>query len=916
MRLRSLLLALFIVVGSSSALAQSVYRLPQVANGENLIRTTFIFVNNGSVSAAVSLTLTRSNGQPMNLSIPGLPDTAVKAFNLPAGQTRLFTTDGQGPLAVGAARVDSSADIGVSAIFTILKSSGGVLTEAGIGASEPVTSFALAVDTTGPFNTGIAVQNTVVTRNRLTFQLFGANGQPGQTATRDLGLTEERQHLAVYVDELFPGLGDFRGRLVVSSEAPVAALTLRQGVSGSPLTTLPVIPLSSRQTSFNFAQFANGRSGNLGIKTQIVIFSLGLGGTVDLALTKSDGAAFPVALSGGSSSANQTLNLPANGALFLETSGTGDISVGAARVSSAVPIGISTIFSILDGQGRITVEAGVGDASPLTEFTLPVDLTSGLNTGVALFNPDASRTAEINITFFNEAGQPAAAVDYRIAPVSLVKLGQLARYVGGPGGLDPNLQNVKGQLAVRSNLPLAAVGLRQDTVTANLTTLPLVAGAYDATGGGPTSPDNLLPKTIEGVDLSANTTRNVQLDAGYKLSGTVALPSGYLPLGTLLAVDAAGKVYGGTLSVFGGAYSVVVPKGTFDLRICALAGSLDLPFEQAPAPQQFGLEGTFLGHNETGIRVTANTTRNITVPGVTTSNVAGILNGRNKVPAAAQNAMALGFLSRESRTQGLAQVNEQTGAFATKLAPGSYDVSLVFGESVDSDGDGTPDDFLQSSLIPKLGTATVGQGGLAGLTLTVPDLVEVSGKILQSQTNDFSESQAFAADLESYREDLPLQCLPFAGVGVSFSSAEANGDYEFLVARGRVYDFFAGVPATRIGLEDEGGVLAPLFGNLRRSFNANGTQDLPVPDFPAQVVLSGTVTGPTGLPLAGATVTASTWGGLDGAPDASFSASTETDAQGRYSLAVLKGVNYTIDVDPPAPTGGGFPLPFGNQKSR
>jgi hypothetical protein len=503
-------------------LGQAVYRLPQVANGAGAIQTTFIFVNQRNEVAEVSLHLSGADGAPLDFAIPGLGEGSPKAFQLPAGQTRFFTSDGQGDLLIGAARVESTVEIGVTAIFSILGGEGASLgTEAGVGVSTPATEFAIAVDTEFPFNTGVALFNLGGETSEATFELFDSAGNISfDPAVRPLAASG---HLAVFVagaGGLFPDAGDFKGRLLIKATAPVAAVTLRQNVAtGAPLTTLPVVPVSTLKTSFNLPHIANGFAGVIGIKTQFIFFSLGPGATVTLTATRGDGEAFPLTLSNGQSGGTFQLDLPAGGALFVETDGQGEIGNGAARISSTVPIGVTAVFRLLDADGNVTVEAGVGDSPPLYEFSIPVDTTSGFDTGVALFNNNPN-PADVAFAFFGAEGGQLQGVSRQTEPLTLDPLGHEAKFAGE---IFDGLGDVRGQMAVRSTQPLAALSLRQGATT--LTTLPVAAGAFEPDPGPAPSPANLLPGTLDDVSVTADTTLDIQLPAGFSLGGSLALSS-------------------------------------------------------------------------------------------------------------------------------------------------------------------------------------------------------------------------------------------------------------------------------------------------------------------------------------------------------------------------------------------------------
>ena len=882
-----------------SAQAQAVYRLPQIANGANLIKTTFIFINNTEQDANVTLALTNDDGQAAGIHIDGLPDGAVKAFSLPAGESRFFATNGQGDLVTGSARVVSTQDIGVAAVFSLLSDGGSsLLTEAGIGASDPVTEFAIAVDTVAPFNTGVAIFNLGAQTTTLTFSLYDDQGV--LLATTELQLAAQA-HIAKYVsgsDQLFPGRPDLHGRLVVrSSTTQVAALTLRQNtVRKSPLTTLPAISTASTQTQFLLPQVANG-AGNPGIKTQFIIFSLGPAANVSVTLRNDDGNDFPVALSNGAQGSNLNIPVPAGGAVFAETDGSGDIVTGHALIESDTPVGVTAVFRLVNSEGVVTVEAGVGDSARSTRISLPVDTTSGFNTGVALSNANDA-TAHVHFTFFKNDATVRQGSDLTIPPA-----GHFSDFASA---LVPGIGSEQGQLAITSDLPLAALGLRQEISSTNLTSLPVVSGiANDGTGGTPDN-SNLVRKRIEGVSVTADQSLDVQLPAGFKVSGTVTFPGLlYTTLGFVEAISPDGEVFAArpTVGLGSASYSIVVPAGSYFLRACTVGQVTTDPFG-----------GTFVAGGQPNVLVNSDVTVPISIPAGDFHTVSGTVTNLGELPVdTASDSVFLVLSSEESRTQAASELGA-SGAFSLKIENGSYKASLAFGQGTDLTGDGLVDEIDSATVLWDIGSVDVNGADVSNVSIGVPDLAHVSGQISQAQTGDFSDSVVTALNLEFPVNSIVGQCFPLAGVGASYTPASSNGNYDLTIRKSVLYDVLASVPATDIGTDNAGVMAAPLPGTNRTSFDQEqNTLDLALPAFPTVYSLSGSVTGPTGGPVAGATVTATTIGGLDGAPNAEYSQTTLTDAAGHYSLKVLSGSNYTLEVLPPTavPTG----LPFRVRKN-
>ncbi len=899
--LRVLLFSLLVMACSAALQAQAVYRLPDIATGNGQIKTTFIFNNNGNQDATVTLTLTNQAGETVDLSIEGLDDGAVKSFSLPAGETRFFTTDGQGELFVGSARVESTQDIGVSAVFSLLTNGGtSILTEAGIGASAALTQFSMAVDTVLPFNTGLAVANLGTETTTLTFELYNADGD--LVASRNDVTLPGHGQLSLYVagpEGIFPSMTNLRGRLVVtSSTTQIAAITLRQNsAAGTPLTTLPAIPSTFGGRVFDLSQVANGVKG-IGIKTQFIIFSLGPAVTVHLSLKNDDGDAFSVQLSNGESGSEFDIPVPAGGAVFLETDGTGTLTTGSAHITSDTPVGLTAVFSLLDAQGKVTVEAGVGNSPVAARFSIPVDTTSGFNTGVALSNPNDS-AATAHVIFFGTDGAITQGPD-----INIPAWGHTAKYVAGSNGLFDNFGAKQGQLGVQSDVPLSGLGLRQQLGSANLTTLPNVNGiASDGSGATPSN-ENLLRKQISGLDFSADSTLDVQLPAGFKLSGPITTPSmTTFPFGLVQAVSTTGEIFTASPSfgITGSSYSMVVPAGSYNVRVC----TVDASAASGDGP----LAATFNLQTVRNVVVDEDKTVPVNVDAVTLHTVTGTVDNLAELPVdTSSDSVFLAFSSEQSRTQAVAELGSD-GSFSSQLTDGTYKASIIFGQGQDTNNDNVVDQVEQATIVWDITDVIVSGSDVSGATVTIPDLATLSGQISQSDTVDFSDSIVTALNLQIPTNAALTQCFPLAGTGASFGGADAMGNYSLTIQKNLPYDIAANVPATEVGSDQQGVVSSPLPGTNRMSFSQDSnTLNLTVPAFPALVTLSGTVTGPTGAAVSGATVTATTSGGLTETPNASFSASVTTDASGHYSLTVLSGMDYRVEVAPPVSAGSGLPF--------
>jgi hypothetical protein len=440
--------------------------LSQIANGGGF-KTTFVLFNNTNTNATAILDLTDNGGDPLVMTIGTNTDSSF-TVDLPAGASRMLQTDGRGNVATGAATVTSTSPLVVSAIFSIYDGNGNFLTETGVGSSDAQSSFVLPVDTTGFFNTGLALFNIGNGDASIAATL---RDTAGNTFAQTLITLKNDNHLAVFIygpGQLFPSISNFQGTLLLQSSIPVAAMVLRQYQHASTLsyTSLPVVPSSSTKQTLNLAQVADGG----GYQTSFLIFNISASpATATLALTDDNGNPLNVTIPGrGTSSSFSFPNLALGTSLFLQTQGSGSVTAtGAATITSNVPIGASGVFTVSSG-GVFQTETGVGDSPVLTSLTLPVDITGNFDTGVAFFNPGSSSTT-LTFRLLDSGGATVGSSATR----SLSAKGHLAIFVSQ---LFPGTSNFRGSLAVTSTSGVAAMTLRMNSSPLSFTTLPVGSG--------------------------------------------------------------------------------------------------------------------------------------------------------------------------------------------------------------------------------------------------------------------------------------------------------------------------------------------------------------------------------------------------------------------------------------------------------
>ena len=269
----------------------------------------------------------------------------------------------QGTLQVGytLVRLDSGSGVPVgTAVFSFTNPDGVLVTEAGVGAVEPIARGRLFVDEVGT-RTGVALVNPGSTTALVNLVLRDLEGTTIDEAPLVL---EPGEHTSKFVDELFNAQGDgFRGSLTFESVASLGAIALRlsTNVFGEPLfTTLPVVDLDATAGTdpVVFPQLAAGG----GYRTQVILLNPSEETiTGRIRLVRSEGTPFLVSWDGVELSEN-AYQIEADGVFRVElTSGSPAPAVGYAVVTPETGVAPSgnVIFQLWVSEELVT-EAGVG----------------------------------------------------------------------------------------------------------------------------------------------------------------------------------------------------------------------------------------------------------------------------------------------------------------------------------------------------------------------------------------------------------------------------------------------------------------------------------------------------------------------------------------------------------------------------
>ncbi len=842
---------------------QAVAYLPQVGNGSGagaMLKTSFIIFNPTDNPVQVRLRLTNDQGQPFLITIADVGTTDEFTLNLAPGETRLLQSDGSGPAVGGAARVESAVPVGVSAVFSLYEGQS-FRTEAGFGTSEPLTDFFVPVDTSGSFNTGLALFNPGTAEATVTFTLRNADGTLNDTRTLTLGAG---QHVARFVagqGELFPAVANFRGSLEVNSPQPLSAATLRQNLTPLSYTSLPVVSKTSSTTSFSLPQVANGVDTvtGLNMRTTFLVFNTSPAtANVTFNVRKPDGTAFPVTIEGVANGSNTfTRTLAPGASAILQTDGTGPLSVGSAAIASDVPIGVAGIFTLFNGPSFLT-EAGVGSSANRTDFSLPVDVTSTFDTGIAFYNPGdtaATITAFLLDATGNRIGESI--------PLTLDAKSQKAQFVTE---LFPGRSNFRGSVTVHATSDVAAITLRQNTAPLSYTTLPVVSGGAK----GVVAADSPLLSVIHtGIQATTNQSVDSTLPAGYRLTGVVG--GRVSTVLNVFAKNTDGQIFPGTIDHSTGQYTAVVPPGVYTVGVCYVprrTTATNLPvvtFSTAP------------------VTVTGHTALNITVADPDLRTVRGTVSGLAQLPA--NGGVSIVFTA-EQGASGLTVPLGLDGAYELQVPDGNYVASLLVTNVT------AP---IQSALsIYNLSPIAV-TGRAVTANFDVPALSQINGRVRMTDGSAIPANTAVWGVPSDLATDFTESSCN-APVGSSTAVADASGNYTMLLANGRSYNMLVTLPA------GSGGVATYMSGRTIQSLSGNLLEDFLVPVLPAPVTVSGKLTDFRGQAVPNAPV-ALVSDEVSGAPNVSFGSNAMTDGSGNYSATVLSGTNYRVRFAPPtAPT--------------
>jgi len=232
---------------TSGALGQNHARrtiFPQMAVGGGWA-SDFHINNQGFVPVqGVKISFFSDGGTPLVVESAGMGSGSSFTFNLAPAETKILKVSVAGStILAGYAELVAPHRTPVrSTLFVRFAPGGTVQTQLGVPEQWPSIHFSFAAETNqaaGVF-TGLALANqtfglTGARAQALLITLFNEDGSIRQQGTWTLNAGE---HLSLFLQELFPGLSDYKGTVSVSGADPFGLLALR--LEGSALGAVAV----------------------------------------------------------------------------------------------------------------------------------------------------------------------------------------------------------------------------------------------------------------------------------------------------------------------------------------------------------------------------------------------------------------------------------------------------------------------------------------------------------------------------------------------------------------------------------------------------------------------------------------------------------------------------------------------------
>lgn len=243
--------------------------------------------------------------------------------------------------------------------------------------------------------------------------------------------------------------------------------------------------------TFFFPQLGDGVADAIQIQFKTAFNFDNTGGDTTLTIDffrSPDGTPLSLTLVGQGTGSSFEFPMSAGQVLSLETSGTGGLKVGYARVTAGAGVSGTAVFSRIDNGVQVS-KAGVPATTPATAVSIIVDTRNANSTGLAVVNPPAQGvapaqdSANLTLRLYSQ--------DFTLLATENMPLGaggHFAQFIPelfmGTGGVN----EMVGSVTLESDRPVAVMTLLQDddaqlqfpNEVPILTAFPAISGRADA----------------------------------------------------------------------------------------------------------------------------------------------------------------------------------------------------------------------------------------------------------------------------------------------------------------------------------------------------------------------------------------------------------------------------------------------------
>jgi hypothetical protein len=507
---------------SSAAIAQHYHSFPHLVSGGGWASDIYLNNQGGQSVSDVQVSFFDDNGTPLPVST-NLGTNAAFTLTLAAGETKSIQTNSTGTTLTGyvVVRFPSSASIRGSEIFRY-GDAVATITQVGVQLQSPFQhySFPAEIRTSSVINTGVALANPVLGTNQnrqqdTVINLIRSDGTLQQSTIVRLAAG---QHVARFLDQLFPGLDNFAGTLSISSPSLIGVLGLRQNgnvyasvsisygpVLGPFMQTAAPIPETepnNDRTQANSLSKSGTISGTIASSIDVDYFSF--------AGRRDDVVSFLLDTQSSASYLDSVIRLEkADGTVVAENDQNGLLEQNDSFLQAALPEDGTYYLRIVDywGDGgstytyRLHVNLPAQQSQPAPQIS-SINPNNGIQgSTVSLSIQGSNLTGVSSISFTPSTGISVSGIQATATQVtcsvvisSSAATGARTVSVSGPGGASNTLSF---------------------TVNAATTTAPSIT-SISPTSGKQGTTTNL---TISGSNLSGATGVNFSSSAGVTVSG-------------------------------------------------------------------------------------------------------------------------------------------------------------------------------------------------------------------------------------------------------------------------------------------------------------------------------------------------------------------------------------------------------------